>query len=120
MTKKAFSLIFLVLFQQSSCDIGSDLEGFFNKMGTATNSTSPGVHHDQSAGYYNGGGLSVRNRARNSQLATLQLPNFKAGCGGIDMFTGGFSFVSSAELVNALKSIGSSAVSYGFMLAICL
>ena len=86
-------------------------------MGSVTNRTSAGVHHDQAAGYYNGGGFSVRNRAKNTQLGAVQLPNFKAGCGGIDMFTGGFSFVSSAELVNALKSIGSSAVSYGFMLA---
>lgn len=117
MIRKLTILAFLVLFQDSRCGIGSDLEGFFHKMGTTTNAISPGVHNDQSAGYYSGGGLSVRNRARNSQLATLQLPNFKAGCGGIDMFTGGFSFVSSAELVNALKSIGSSAASYGFMLA---
>lgn len=117
MTRKLILLTFIALFQQSHCGIGSDLEGFFHKMGTTTNSTSPGVHHDQAAGYYSGGGLSMRNRARNSQVATLQLPSFKAGCGGIDMFTGGFSFVSSGELVNALKSIGSSAASYGFMLA---
>ncbi|MDR1235378.1 MAG: conjugal transfer protein TraH [Holosporaceae bacterium] len=114
---KRLLFISLLLFQGSYCGIGSDLESFFHKMGTTTNATSPGVHHDQSAGYYSGGGLSLRNRVRNFQPATLQLPNFKAGCGGIDMFTGGFSFVSSAELVNALKSIGSGAVSYGFMLA---
>jgi conjugative transfer pilus assembly protein TraH len=110
-------LILSLLFQNAYCGVGADLEGFFNKLGAVTNSTSPGVHHDQSAGYYNGGGLSIRNRARNSQLATLQLPNVNAGCGGIDMFTGGFSFVNSAQLVDAMKSIGSSAVSYGFMLA---
>ena len=112
-----FVILFLFIFQNSYCDIGSDLEGFFNKLGAVTNSTAPGIHKDQSAGYYNGGGLSIRNRVRNSQLATLQLPSFKAGCGGIDMFAGGFSFISSGELVNALKNIGSSAISYGFMLA---
>lgn len=107
----------LLICSISYAGIGSDLEGFFNSLGAVTNSTSPGVYHDQSGGYYNGGGLSLRNRAKNTQIATVQLPNFKAGCGGIDMFTGGFSYISSAELVNALKSIGSSAVSYGFMLA---
>ena len=107
----------LLICSISYAGIGGDLEGFFNSLGAVTNSTSPGVYHDQSGGYYNGGGLSLRNRAKNTQIATVQLPNFKAGCGGIDMFTGGFSYISSAELVNALKSIGSSAVSYGFMLA---
>ena len=97
--------------------VGSDLEAFFQKMGSVANATSGGAHHDQSAGYYSGGGFSVRNRIKNFQPTTLQLPNIKAGCGGIDIFTGGFSFVNSAQLVNAIKSIGSSAVSYGFMLA---
>lgn len=107
----------LLIGSNSYAGIGSDLEGFFNSLVAVTNSTFPGVYHDQSGGYYNGGGLSLRNQAKNTQIATVQLPNFKAGCGGIDMFTGGFSYISSAELVNVLKSIGSSAVSYGFMLA---
>lgn len=117
MIKQLFCLSLLIYFGQSHAGIGRDLEGFFNRLGAVTNGTSPGVYHDQSGGYYNGGGLSLRNRARNTQIATVQLPNLKAGCGGIDMFTGGFSYISSSELVNTLKSIGSNAISYGFMLA---
>jgi conjugative transfer pilus assembly protein TraH len=98
--------------------IGANLETFFNKLGTTSNSTSPGVHQDQSAGYYSGGGLSLRNRTKNAQMATLQLPSFKAGCGGIDMFLGGFSHISSQQLVQTLKSIGTSAATYAFKLAI--
>lgn len=122
-TKEVFTnaakawLIHLLLVLQAHCGVGDDLEGFFQKLGSVTNSTSGGSHRDQSAGYYNGGGLSVRNRARNSQMLTLQLPNVNAGCGGIDMFTGGFSFVNSGQLVEAMKNIGAGAVSYGFMLA---
>lgn len=108
-------ILLLLCCSQSYAGIGKDLDSFFNSWGTVT--TAPGVYHDQSGGYYNGGGISIRNRAKNTQIATMQLPDFKAGCGGIDMFTGGFSYISSAELVNALKSIGSSAISYGFMLA---
>ena len=47
----------------------------------------------------------------------LQLPKLNAGCGGISLFNGGFSFVSSKELVDTLKSIGANAVTYGFKLA---
>ena len=97
--------------------IGSDLEGFFHKMGSSTNVTNPGAFQDQAGGYYSGGGLAIRNRSKNAQLATLQLPKMSAGCGGIDIFSGGFSFISSTELVDTLKNIGAKAVSYGFMLA---
>lgn len=97
--------------------VGKDLETFFHKMGTSVNATAPGSHHNQAAGYYNGGGVSLRNRTKNTSLATIQLPHVRAGCGGIDLFTGGFSFVNSRQLVDALKSIGSNAISYGFMLA---
>ena len=114
---KIYFLFLGLVFLESHGGIGSDLEGFFRSMGSVTNSTGSSAHHDQAAGYYNGGGLTIKNKVRNAQLATLQLPNFKAGCGGIDIFSGGFSFIDSKRLVDTLKSIGSSAASYGFMLA---
>lgn len=112
-------LSFLCLFVSAEVfgGIGSDLEGFFHKMGSSTNVTTPGAFQDQAGGYYSGGGIALRNRSKNAQLMTLQLPKMSAGCGGIDIFSGGFSFISSTELVNTLKAIGANAVSYGFMLA---
>ncbi len=112
-------LSFLCLFVSAEVfgGIGSDLEGFFHKMGSSANVTTPGAFQDQAGGYYSGGGIALRNRSKNAQLMTLQLPKMSAGCGGIDIFSGGFSFISSTELVNTLKAIGADAVSYGFMLA---
>jgi len=112
-------LSFLCLFVSAEVfgGIGNDLEGFFHKMGASTNVTTPGAFQDQAGGYYSGGGIALRNRSKNAQLMTLQLPKMSAGCGGIDIFSGGFSFISSTELVNTLKAIGANAVSYGFMLA---
>jgi len=112
-------LSFLCLFVSAEVfgGIGNDLEGFFHKMGASTNVTTPGAFQDQAGGYYSGGGVALRNRSKNAQLMTLQLPKMSAGCGGIDIFSGGFSFISSTELVNTLKAIGANAVSYGFMLA---
>ncbi len=115
--RRLIALLFVFFHQQSFCGIGADLEGFFHKLGSTTNVTGGGAHTDQSGGYYTGGGVTMRNRAKNSQVGTLQLPSLRAGCGGIDMFTGGLSFLSGAELVNTLKSIGANAASYGFMLA---
>ncbi|MDR3156103.1 MAG: conjugal transfer protein TraH [Holosporaceae bacterium] len=117
MKKTLYFLMFFVC-ENVLGGIGADLENFFNKFGTGSNITAPGVHQDQSAGYYSGGGISLKNRTKNAQLATLQLPSFKAGCGGIDMFLGGFSHISSQQLVQTLKAIGTNAATYAFKLAV--
>jgi conjugative transfer pilus assembly protein TraH len=94
---KIKSLLFLIMLTKflnlenisAWAGIGNDLVAFFNGSGVTTNVTNPGAHKDQSAGYYSGGGVSARNRVKNAQIATLQLPSINAGCGRIDMFMGG-------------------------------
>jgi conjugative transfer pilus assembly protein TraH len=110
----------LMVFSPSSyaTNIGSDLMHFFKNVGMASNVTTPGSHKDQAAGYYTGGSMTVRNGVKNAQVATLQMPGFRAGCGGIDLWTGGFSHISSDQIIEMLRNIGSSAASYAFMLAI--
>lgn len=116
MLKKLSFLCLFVSFEVFG-GIGSDLEGFFHKMGSSTNVTTPGAFRDQAGGYYSGGGIAIRNRSKNVNLGNLQLPRIDAGCGGINIFSGGFSFISSKELVDVLKNVGANAVSYGFNLA---
>jgi conjugative transfer pilus assembly protein TraH len=65
-----------------------------------------------------GGGVSIRNRVMNSKLATISLPKFDAGCGGIDIYAGGFSFINDKQLIQTMKSMGSSAVGYSFLLGL--
>ena len=65
-----------------------------------------------------GGGISVRGRVMNSKPLTVNLPGFDAGCGGIDIFNGGFTFINHQQLVETLKSIGSSAYGYAFLLGL--
>lgn len=110
------SLFFIL--PNSMADIGSDLSKVFQSMGSHTNASEGGAYQDQSAGYYSGGSLFIRNQNRNLQPATIQLPGVNAGCGGIDMHMGGFSFVDSQQLVEMMRNIGSKATSYAFMLAV--
>jgi conjugative transfer pilus assembly protein TraH len=99
-------------------NIEGDMQDFFNRHGMAANITSPGHFEDQTAGYYSGGGISVRSQPRNTQLMTLQMPTFKAGCGGIDLWAGGLSFINADELRQMLKGITTSALNYAFMLGL--
>jgi len=109
---------FLLYIPVASAGIGEDLKQFFNKAGMKANISTPDSYQDQAAGYYTGGSISARNSVRDTQLLSVQMPGYRAGCGGIDAWTGGFSHIKSQELIQMLRSIGSSATSYSFLLAI--
>lgn len=95
-----------------------NLNRFFNHMGTSTHVDSAEVYNGQKAGYLTGGGVMTRNRVIDTQIASVNLPKFDAGCGGIDIFAGGFSFINHQQLVQTLKSIAGNAAGYGFLLAL--
>jgi conjugative transfer pilus assembly protein TraH len=98
--------------------VSHDMQRFFKSVQAAHNVTRPQIYHDQAGGYYTGGSLYVRGRVDHTSLASLQLPSVKAGCGGIDLFTGGFGFVNADELKASLRNIANNSVNYAFMLAI--
>lgn len=108
----------LLLNNLSLASVSDDLNHFFNNLGYSTNVTDSEAYKSQNAGYYTGGSLFARNRVRDAQLASIQLPSFRGGCGGIDLFAGGFSYINSKELVEALKNVANNATSYAFMLAV--
>jgi conjugative transfer pilus assembly protein TraH len=124
--RKTSSFCFIVLFflfsvafsPLAQANVNADLTQFFNKLGGASNMSRSCAYQDQTAGYYTGGNLFARNQVHSSQLATIQLPDYRAGCGGIDMFMGAISHISSARLIEALKAIGSNMGSYALLLAI--
>lgn len=99
-------------------NVGSELNNFFNDMGAAANATGPVAYQGQSAGYYSGGNIWTRFPQRSVNPVNLQLPSVKAGCGGIDVFSGSFSFINSDEIVAMLKATANNALGFAFQLAI--
>jgi conjugative transfer pilus assembly protein TraH len=76
--------------------------------------TSPGSFEDQTRGYLSAGGMSGRVDVHNDYLMSMTLPKVKAGCGGIDMFLGGMSFLDPDYLVQKLESILQAAPAVAF------
>lgn len=99
-------------------DIGTDLKDFWDRSGGGVNYTRPTAYQGQMGGYVTLGSLYVRTRPRNSGLLNIQLPSVRAGCGGIDIFGGAFSFISKEELIQLGKAIMQNATSYAFELAL--
>lgn len=102
----------------SFADVNTDLTHFFNQLGFANNATAPNAYQGQQAGYYTGGSLFARDSVRDVQIAQIELPQLRSGCGGIDLFTGGFSFINSPALVQSMKNILNNTAGYAFNLAL--
>ncbi|WP_184090852.1 conjugal transfer protein TraH [Sphingomonas xinjiangensis] len=99
-------------------DVAGQMNNFFNETGGAANVTGPSAYQGQSAGYYTGGNVWTRFPQKSVSPFNLQLPSARAGCGGIDLFTGSFSFINAAEMVAMLKATANNALGFAFKLAI--
>lgn len=86
----------------------------------AASVTGPSAYTGQAGGYYTGGNLSLRVPQDTYHLASVALPSIRGGCGGIDLFSGAFSFIGADQLIAMIKNIASNAAPYAFMLALTL
>lgn len=111
-------MVFVLNSTPSLADVNSDLNNFFDGLGMLTNTTAPHAYQGQQAGYYSGGSLYARSTVRNVQLVEIDLPSFRSGCGGIDMFAGGFSFVNNDEIVKLMRNVMNNAKGYAFKLTL--
>lgn len=96
----------------------ANLDKAFNALGMSHNTTSSGGYQDQTGGYYTGGSVFGRSKVNQADITSLQMPHYRAGCGGIDLFMGGFSFINAQEFLQLLRNIGTNATGYGFNLAL--
>lgn len=96
--------------------LSEQTDKMFNE--TLSNVTTPGAYETRQRGVLTGGQYTAHNRIRNVQLFSFSLPSISAGCGGIDIFAGSFSFINSDQLVALMRSIASNAVSYAFKVAL--
>ncbi|WP_342250355.1 conjugal transfer protein TraH [Sphingomonas sp. OTU376] len=100
----------LILFAASPVQAQGWAERWFDNV-TYTN---PGSFEDQTRGYLTAGGMSGRVDVHNDYLMSVSLPKVRAGCGGIDMFLGGMSFLDPDYLVQKLESILQAAPAVAF------
>ena len=113
-----FTIILLCFVTALKADINSNLTNFFNSLGGAANVTRPGAYQDQRGGFYTGGRFFARSTVQQANLMSIQLPDYRAGCGGIDGILGSLSFLGTDKLVEMLRAVGSNMASYGLLLAI--
>lgn len=86
--------------------------------GIYSNMTSPDIYNSQRRGVLVGGSYVARIPTRSINLISFDPPRLNAGCGGIDMYLGGFSMINSKQIVETLRQIGQNAVGLLFQLGL--
>lgn len=96
----------------------ADIGAFFDEIGGFGNVTPAQSFQGQTMNTYTGGSATFHTPRKTYQLAAVQAPSLKMGCGGIDAFAGSFSFINSDQLVQMLQNVGNGAAAAIFKLAI--
>ncbi len=120
--KKIFIFVVILGFFTpiANADLGSEMSGFWNRAtGGISNVNAPTFYKSQAGGNIMSlGSIYARTQSKNVNLANLQLPSARAGCGGIDLFAGSFSFVNADQLIALGRAIASNATGFAFKLAL--
>ena len=117
LARAAFVLGALIVLP-ARADLNSEAQQMFNDLGAMDNITTPGAFRGQTMNTYTGGSLMLRSPNKVYQLASVQFPYIRAGCGGIDAFGGSFSHISAQEFKNILKNVTSALPGVAFQLAL--
>lgn len=117
--KVILSMVFSLTFAYKTwANPSQELHHFFNNLGFASNVTNPTAYRTQAAGYLSSGSVYARGQVRNIQIAHIDVPGFRSGCGGIDILAGGFSFISGDQIVQFMQSVLTAGAGFAFTLAL--
>lgn len=72
--------------------------------------SGPGYLETQKRGYMTFGNFSARWQTGNDYLVSINKPQFKAGCGGIDLMVGGVEFLDKEYLADKLANVVTGAM----------
>lgn len=81
-------------------------------------SGSPGVYKTQNATVMSLGYTAVRTPIMAPNIISFSPPNISAGCGGINMYFGSWSFINGQQLQQLITAIGQAAPVFLFEMAI--
>lgn len=95
-------------------DLSAQMDSMFTDMVTIT---KPHFSMGPRRGLMSAGGVSIKNDIVTLNPFDFALPSASAGCAGINLFMGSFSFISMDQFVQSLRAIASNAAGYAFKIA---
>lgn len=102
----AISAMLATMPLMASASIQNQVDQMFNGM---VNTTVPGAYQTATRGVVTGGSIVLRDRISTANLISITPPSAKAGCGGINLYSGSFSFINGDEFVALMRNIAANA-----------
>lgn len=112
---RACCLLATVLGASQTATTGG-LDNFMSDM--YSNTTAAGMFQTQQRGVISGGSYVGRFGIKSINLVSFDPPRVSAGCGGINLFGGSFSFINAQELTQLLRAIAQNALGLLFQLGL--
>ena len=114
----ALSMLCLTM-ATSEAQIEQGMRNVFNNLGAYGQVNGPSYIAAQSRHVFAGGGLTYRAPRQTYQLLSATGPSLRAGCGGIDLYAGSFSFINKDQFVQMLNNIAANSIGLAFKTALC-
>jgi conjugative transfer pilus assembly protein TraH len=110
--------IVLLIAPVSYADLGDELDKMFDAVGAMSAVSDPRKAEGEERNYYSMGSYNLKFPRTNSTVVNFTRPDLSAGCGGISLYGGSFSFINTDEFVQQLRTIAANASGYLFQLAL--
>lgn len=114
---KKLVLMFIAATAALSFPAQAGMQDALNSM-FQSNVTSPGAYASATRGGFVGGGIAMRTPIKPINLVAFDPPRFSAGCGGIDMYGGSFTFINKNQFTALLRQIMNNAIGLLFQAAL--
>lgn len=120
MKKKYIHALLVAASLSASLPAQANLQAALNGMfsGSTSNLTPSSALQSASRGGMTFGSVVLRNPSSPVNILTLDPPRFSAGCGGIDMYGGSFTFINAAAFTQALRNMMNQAQGLLFQAAL--
>ncbi|HUZ38447.1 MAG TPA: conjugal transfer protein TraH, partial [Streptosporangiaceae bacterium] len=90
----------------------------FSGLLSSAHVTGPGYYTSATRGVFMGGSTNLYIPNDTADLISISPPTESAGCGGISLFFGGFSFINGAQLEQLVTQVMQNALGYALQLGI--
>jgi conjugative transfer pilus assembly protein TraH len=102
----------LLIAELGVASVEQDLSSFFDALGHTYKHKQPEASLSDASGFLGGGALHVITPEREDTLMHVEIPDYKSGCSGIDLFTGSLSYISGDKLVDLGKQVMTNGGAY--------